>query len=104
MVLEVDPGAIDSSGIVKSLKMQPAGKPWAGDFELLNCIEQGGKGVVDGARQLSLNRWVALKMIRASRSARKHERERFFREATAVAGLRHPDVVTVYGVGPAESI
>jgi eukaryotic-like serine/threonine-protein kinase len=102
LVLEDDPEAIDSERFVQSLKRQPAGKPWAGDYELLDCIGEGGMGVVYRARQLSLNRWVALKMIRASRSAREHERERFFREATAVAGLRHPDVVTVYEVGEFE--
>ena len=102
LVLDDDEDGVDSTGPEHVKKEPHTGKRWAGDYELLHCIGEGGMGVVYRARQLSLNRWVALKMIRASRSAREHERERFFREATAVAGLRHPDLVTVYEVGEFE--
>jgi len=102
MVLDDDETGINSTSLENAGQEPAAGKLWAGDYELLHRIGEGGMGVVYRARQRSLNRWVALKMIRASRSAREHERVRFFREAAAVAGLRHPDLVTVYEVGEFE--
>jgi eukaryotic-like serine/threonine-protein kinase len=62
-------------------------------------LGRGGMGVVFRARQLRLNRVVALKMTLADAYAGPRERERFQREAEAVAGLRYPNVVQVYGVG-----
>jgi tetratricopeptide (TPR) repeat protein len=59
----------------------------------------GGMGVVFRARHLSLNRDVALKMAVAGAYAGPHERERFQREAEAIAGLRHPNIVQIYDVG-----
>ena len=56
-------------------------------------------GVVYRARHLRLDRPVALKMLLAGAYARPEERERFQREAEAVAGLRHPNIVQVYDVG-----
>jgi serine/threonine-protein kinase len=62
-------------------------------------LGQGGMGIVFRARHLRLNRPVALKMLLAGPYARPQELERFQREAEAVAGLRHPNVVQVYDVG-----
>ena len=62
----------------------------------------GGMGVVYQARHLRLNRPVALKMLLSGAYARPDELERFLREAEAVAGLRHPNIVQVYDVGDAD--
>ena len=64
-----------------------------------SVLGMGGMGVVFRARHLRLNRTVALKMALAGAYAGTHERQRFQREAEAVAALRHPNVVQVYDVG-----
>ncbi len=62
-------------------------------------LGHGGMGVVYRAWHLRLHRRVALKMLLAGRHAQPAERERFLREAQAVAGLRHPNIVQVYEAG-----
>lgn len=69
------------------------------DYLLLEELGRGGMGIVYRAKQRSLPRIVAIKLLRKHAMLPKRDIARFHREAAAIAKLRHPNIVTVYGAG-----
>ena len=68
-------------------------------FEILECLGRGGMGVVYKARQKSLNRLVALKILAPEREKDAAFAQRFTVEAETLAKLNHPGIVTIYDFG-----
>ncbi len=73
-------------------------------YQVLGELGKGGMGVVYQARQLALDRVVALKMILAGGHARPEERQRFLGEAQAVARLQHANIIQVFEVNEAQGL
>jgi serine/threonine-protein kinase len=67
-------------------------------YEILGVLGEGGMGIVYKARQLRLDRFVAIKMIRAGAGARPSDIARFEAEARAVSAIEHPNIVRIFEI------
>jgi eukaryotic-like serine/threonine-protein kinase len=95
---------LTQSGPVNGLPRSEPGRTrneWPGvpGYEIVDRLGEGGMGVVYKARQVGLNRLVALKMIRGGSQARPDHLIRFSIEAEAVARLRHVNIIQIFDIG-----
>jgi tetratricopeptide (TPR) repeat protein len=103
-VLEPGAGRTSGSSNVQPASLCPSDRPLIPGFEVIEKLGEGGMGIVYKARQLGLDRLVALKVIRGGAHARPAHLARLGIEAEAVARLRHPNVVQIYDIGEAEGL
>ena len=99
-----DPDNADESlaAVLPPSALQPNARHRLGDYELLDEIARGGMGVIFRARQVSLDRVVAIKVLLYSGLASADRRQRFREEAMAAAKLDHANIVRILDVGEFE--
>ena len=95
-------GYLTAEQLLKVQKGQAGGRKRIGDFELISKLGEGGMGSVFKARQLSMDRIIALKLLSKRIAKDPDFRERFVREARSVAKLNHPHIVTGIDVGASD--
>ncbi len=88
----------------RAIQQQVDGEIKAGaDYELREVIGEGGVGVVYAARQASIDRTVAVKMLRPTNASKHDQREKFLSEAEVTGDLDHPNIVPIYDLGTNEN-
>ena len=97
----IDKGYLTPEQLIKVQKGQKSGKR-IGDYELISKLGEGGMGSVFKARQMSMDRVVALKILSPKVAKNADFRDRFEREARAVAKLNHPHIISGIDVGTAD--
>ncbi len=90
---------IPSRGIRRPRQQQPV----RADYDLIELRGEGGMGKVYEARQTSINRTVAVKMLKQEGTSKKQLREAFLSEAVVTGDLEHPNIVPIYDLGLSES-
>jgi serine/threonine protein kinase/Flp pilus assembly protein TadD len=109
---EVGPELIERLLAFRELRPDSANEPWGashplgslGDYELLRKIGHGGMGVVYEAYEKPMERRVALKVLPTGIAGDPRKLNRFLREAKLAGQLRHPNLVSVYGMGAHENL
>ena len=91
------PGEMESAGASLGVTAPPG-------YEIVGELGRGGMGVVYKARQVKLNRLVALKMILSGGHAGEQERSRFLAEGEAIASIKHPGIVQIFDFGTHEEL
>jgi len=99
------PKARDSKLVIRPRSLKNTGEAVAStiDYELLEKIGEGGMGMVYSARQASIDRTVALKMLKADIANNAEQRDKFLSEAVVTGDLDHPNIVPIYDLGANEA-
>lgn len=87
---------------LRDLKVKVAGETIDPEYELIKILGEGGMGVVYDARQTSIDRNVALKMIKGAAAKSDKQQAKFLAEAVVTGDLDHPNIVPIYDVGRSE--